>query len=323
VKTANRADALRPSEARNQDSPWPKISIVTPSYNQAQYIDETIQSVVSQDYLNLEYIVIDGGSTDGSQDVIRAYADKLAYWISEPDRGQPNAINKGFAKATGAIYGFLNSDDVYQPDTLKRVVDAYLKHPDKSRFWHAFAVEDFDENGSRFVHRPKAANRLADWVDFKANLHQPGVFWSREMYWDIGGFDDELQYAFDRKFFASALLKGYRITIEPNHIATRFRHHLASKTASVGNVNNLGFAPEFNEISEWMVDQATPAQRLLIHLGRITRKQESVANDLLFRETVGGLRRLAELACAGTFYPPITRSRYFWGAVRKAATLTK
>jgi glycosyltransferase involved in cell wall biosynthesis len=104
---------------------WPKISIVTPSFNQGQYIEETILSVLSQNYPNLEYIIIDGGSTDDTVEIIKKYESRITYWVSEPDRGQSHAINKGLQKCTGEIFNWLNSDDWYMPGALFDVANAF------------------------------------------------------------------------------------------------------------------------------------------------------------------------------------------------------
>src|SRR6266576_1298377 len=107
----------------------PKISIVTPSFNQGRFLEETILSVLNQNYPNLEYIIIDGGSTDETVDVIRRYEDRLAYWVSEKDRGQVHAINKGIEKTTGDLFGFINSDDLYLPGTFSAVAEYFESHP--------------------------------------------------------------------------------------------------------------------------------------------------------------------------------------------------
>lgn len=110
--------------------PWPRISIVTPSYNQGRFIEGTIRSVLLQGYPNLEYIVIDGGSADGTTDILRKYEPWLTYWVSEPDRGQSHAVNKGFKLASGEIAAWLNSDDQYLPGTLETIVEHAQKYPE-------------------------------------------------------------------------------------------------------------------------------------------------------------------------------------------------
>ncbi len=107
----------------------PLVSIITPSYNQVQYLEDTIQSVIQQDYPNIEYIVVDGGSTDGSLEVIERYKNKLAWWVSEPDQGQADAINKGFRKASGEIIAWLNSDDLYLPGAISSAVELFQENP--------------------------------------------------------------------------------------------------------------------------------------------------------------------------------------------------
>ena len=240
---------------------WPRISIVTPSFNQGRYLEETIRSVLAQEYPKLQYVVIDGGSNDGSVEILRKYADHLDHWESEPDRGQAHALNKGFARCDGEIFAYLNSDDLYRPGALERVARAFREHPDPARFLWASAVEDFDETGVLTRIGPRTQNQLADWIGCRAYLHQPGVFWSADLHRRIGGFDEELEYAFDRNFFVAALLEGARIEADPATVTARFRRHPESKTEAVAH-SGRGFATEFHRVSRWTKENLSLRQRL-------------------------------------------------------------
>jgi len=150
----------------------PRVSIITPSYNQAQFLEQTICSVLGQNYPNLEYWVIDGGSTDGSAEIIQKYAGQLAGWVSEPDRGQAEGINKGLARATGEVVAWLNSDDLYYPDAIEAAVEALAANPQASFVFSD--VESIDEAGKPF-HRMRYGHwGLPDLMRFRI-IGQPAV----------------------------------------------------------------------------------------------------------------------------------------------------
>jgi glycosyltransferase involved in cell wall biosynthesis len=181
---------------------WPRVTIVTPSYNQAEVLEETIRSVLLQGYPNLEYVVMDGGSSDGSVDIIRRYDSQLASWVSERDGGQADAINKGFARTSGEILGWVNSDDVYEPGAIWRAVRHFqanqgcrLVYGDG---WH------IDERSERthpcdFV-RPFDATRLKT-VDY---ILQPASFWRRSLWEEVGPLSVDLHWTFDWDWYIRA-----------------------------------------------------------------------------------------------------------------------
>jgi glycosyltransferase involved in cell wall biosynthesis len=182
--------------------PWPLITIVTPSYNQGPFLEATIRSVLLQGYPNLEYIVIDGGSTDESVDILRKYEPWLAYWVSERDRGQSDAINKGFTRATGEIYGWLNSDDVYARDALKQV-GHYFATVTECEFLYGDGYY-MDEAGNK--------THSCDWIrPFDHALYltsnfilQPTAFWRRVLWEKTGGLDISYHWAMDWEWFIRA-----------------------------------------------------------------------------------------------------------------------
>lgn len=180
----------------NQKCDGLKVSIITPSYNQVRFLEQTLLSVLNQDYGNLEYIVIDGGSTDGSVDIIKKHQDRIDYWISEADAGQSHAINKGLRKATGDIVAWLNSDDIYFPNAVSHAAKEFRNNKnlalfygncvfvdEKGRFIRYFTeVEDWNEN------------RLRNYTDF---IMQPTTFFSREKLNQTGLLDENLHYGMD------------------------------------------------------------------------------------------------------------------------------
>lgn len=175
----------------------PKISVITPSYNQAKFIEQTIRSVLLQGYPNLEYIVIDGGSSDGSYEIIRKYAPWLAYWVSEPDRGQSHAINKGFKRATGEALCWLNSDDYYLPDTLLTVGRLLARGTGSYALTgHCLKVYQDGRPAVKLEGRYENRRRLLQfWKGYQ--MHQPATFWRREVFEKVGWLDEELHMIMD------------------------------------------------------------------------------------------------------------------------------
>lgn len=178
-------------------SEWPRITIVTPSYNQAQWVEGTIRSVLLQGYPNLEYIVVDGASTDGSVDVIRKYEAWLDDWRSEPDDGQPDAINKGFAAATGEILGWLNSDDLLLPGALRRVALLARERADAVAWVGGCYRIDTDGRITDTI-MPRGLDRatLVDWGQ-EGFFYQPSCFFAASAWCEIGTLDERLEYGFD------------------------------------------------------------------------------------------------------------------------------
>jgi glycosyltransferase involved in cell wall biosynthesis len=215
---------LPPSQ--QDGSPWPRISVVTPSFNQAAFLEETIRSVLLQGYPNLEYIVVDGGSTDGSVDILRRYGPWLAYWVSEPDAGQTDAIRKGIRKASGEIVAWLNSDDLYCPDALK-TAGAFLKaNPGIGLLYGD--CEMIDEEGhvtGRFSVRQGDLTELLG----ENFIPQPSTFCRRRAWEAVEGPDPALQYVMDYDLWIRQLLNGVRAAYLPA-VLSRFRYHSVSKS---------------------------------------------------------------------------------------------
>ena len=215
---------------------YPRISIITPSFNQGNFIEETILSVLSQDYPDLEYLVMDGGSSDGTLSVLENYSGKVT-WISEADKGQTHAINKGLRRATGSIVGYLNADDLLLPGTLKTVADTFMNDP--QTWWVTGKCRIVDEENNE-IRRPITVykNTLLGSHSFSLLLmtnyiSQPATFWRREALESAGYLDENLHYVMDYEYWLR-LYSGRPPVFIPEYLAV-FKIHRNSKTTSTGH----------------------------------------------------------------------------------------
>ena len=214
----------------------PKISIITPSFNQGDFIEQTILSVLSQDYPNLEYLVMDGGSSDTTLTILKKYSGKVT-WISEADKGQAHAINKGLRRASGSIVGYLNTDDVLLPGTLKKVADAFINDP--QTVWVTGKCRIVDEENNE-IRRPITVykNTLLGSHNFSLLLmtnyiSQPATFWHREALESAGYLDENLRYVMDYEYWLRLYSRWPPVFI-PEYLAV-FKIHRNSKTTSTGH----------------------------------------------------------------------------------------
>lgn len=222
----------------------PKVSIVTPSFRQSAFIERTVKSVIGQQYPNLEYIVQDGGSEDGTREILERYAERLTAWESTPDSGQAQAINRGFARATGEIMAWLNSDDILLPGALAHVADFFHRHPDVDVVYgHRVLIDESDQEIGRWV-LPAHDDGVLSWADF---VPQETLFWRRRIWEKAGGkVDESFQFALDWDLLVRFREAGARFARIPRFLGG-FRIHVQQKTSA--SISDVGFG-EMNRIRE-------------------------------------------------------------------------
>ena len=275
------------------------VSIITPSYNQAPYLEQTIQSVLKQDYPHIEYIVVDGGSTDSSIEVIKKYADRLAYWISERDSGQAEAINKGFARANGEIVAWLNSDDYYMLNTISVAVRCFEQNPDVVMVYGDMLAVDGDGQTINVLKYKQLS--LEDLLCFQI-IGQPSVFFRRSALEKIGLLEPSFHFMLDHHLWIRLAQQG-RILHIPQ-VWSAARYHPQAK--------NRAKAAEFGREAFRVLDWAKKQPGLAKSVSHVKRRALASAHRYDARYLLDGGQSMAALRAwfrALFIHPPTALGR--------------
>lgn len=281
------------------DSEYPLVSVITPSFNQARYLEATIQSVLSQDYPRIEYIVIDGASQDGSMEIIKKYENRLAYWVSEKDSGQAEAINKGLAHANGEILAWLNSDDYYLPNTISAVVKTFEENPDVVMLYGDMLA--VDEQGKAINLLKYKQLSLEDLLCFQI-LGQPAVFFRRAAHEKTGGLDPTFHFLLDHHLWIRLAQRGTILYIPQTWAAARY-HAEAKNRAKAAE-----FGREAFRILDWT--QSQPGVSEIV--ARVERRARASAHRVDARYLLDGDKSIAALSAwmrALFIHPPTALAR--------------
>lgn len=267
------------------------VSIVTPSFGQAPFLEETIRSVLDQDHPHVEYAVVDGGSTDGSVDIIRRYAERLSWWVTEPDRGQTHAIQKGWVRARGSVLAYLNSDDVYLPGAVRRAVEAFESDPDAVVVFGNCELVDERTGAVRLLDAGPVD--LAGLLTRRRLIPQPAAFVRADAVRVIGGPDESLHYAMDFDLWVRLLARGPARFVGGPPLA-RYRWHPAAKSSRADDP----FARELVEILDRFYGGNVPAEAARVRRRAYAEAYLAGARAAIVqrRDLARGLRWLAGAA---------------------------
>ena len=230
----------------------PSFSVITPSFNQAAYLRQTMDSVLSQDIPGMEYVVMDGGSTDGRTELIRQYAPRLSGWVSEKDRGQADAVNKGAARTHGEVIGWLNSDDLFLPGAARKALGFLADHPDVDAVYGD--VLSIDGEGRLINVMRFAPYSAEDLMSFRV-ISQPGVFFRRSAWERAGGLDLSYSYLLDHHLWLRMIADG-KFAYLPEPLAAARFHADAKNRAHAGD-----FGKEAYRLADWMLSDPLTAEK--------------------------------------------------------------
>lgn len=275
------------------------VSIVIPSFNQVSYLETTLLSVLGQDYPRVETIVMDGGSTDGSADVIRSYEKRLAYWVSKKDAGQADAINKGMARARGEIVAWLNSDDYYLPGAVRAALRAFERNPDALLVYgDMLAVDERGQTINSFRFKQLT---LEDLLSFQI-IGQPAVFMRRAAFERAGGLDLSYHFLLDHHLWIRIAAQGRILHVPQTWAAARY--HAEAK--------NRARASEFGSEAFRILNEVERDANLASAFANIKRRARASAHRVDARYLLDGDRPAASLAAwtrAFFIYPPVALAR--------------
>lgn len=293
VRPSINSQGVEKETCQSTPSQFPRISIVTPSLNQAAFIEQTIQSVLDAGYPNLEYIIVDGGSTDGSVEIIQRYRHRLAWWVSEPDSGQSEAINKGFGHATGIIGGWVCADDLLLPGALHAVAAAYSLKPNAAA-WYGNGI-DIDIDGQTLSEVNAEILRPADigvWIpEFSGKIFQPSCFFSLAKFRSIGGVCQELHNVMDVHLWARLAQQGpferMNATLSANRVYPETK---SNRAPLIREIEHMGMLLRIRRpdlaLQRFQLDQRLILETMEQNIG--SRRLAQISADSLSWKTVMG-----------------------------------